>query len=166
MTSEDQLIGKKLKMFSAKNFWIQLLDLLVFNVCFWKMALCHWNAPLHHALYPPHQRFAWLYSLEVYQIQSIRIVSETIIKLLTNQGVDFQYETTINDIQVDIKGATKVARRLLLTQAGKTKEIPLTENDLVFVTNGSITESSTQGDHHTPAPITHELGEVGISGKT
>ena len=105
-------------------------------------------------------------SLEVYQIQSIRIVSETIIKLLTNQGVDFQYETTINDIQVDIKGATKVARRLLLTQAGKTKEIPLTENDLVFVTNGSITESSTQGDHHTPAPITHELGEVGISGKT
>ena len=52
-----------------------------------------------------------------------------------------------------------------MTQAGKTKEIPLTENDLVFVTNGSITESSTQGDHHTPAPITHELGEVGISEK-
>ena len=81
-----------------------------------------------------------------------------LLSFLTNQGVDFQYETTINDIQVDIKGDTKVARRLLLTQAGKTKEIPLTENDLVFVTNGSITESSTQGDHHTPAPITHELG--------
>ena len=66
-----------------------------------------------------------------------------LLSFLTNQGVDFQYETTINDIQVDIKGDTKVARRLLLTQAGKTKEIPLTENDLVFVTNGSITESST-----------------------
>lgn len=26
------------------------------------------------------------------------------------------------------------------------------------MTNGSITESSTEGDHHTPAPITHELG--------
>ena len=54
---------------------------------------------------------------------------------------------------------------IIVDTSGKTKEIPLTENDLVFVTNGSITESSTQGDHHTPAPITHELGEVGISGK-
>ena len=34
----------------------------------------------------------------------------------------------------------------------------MTADDLVFVTNGSITESSTEGDHHTPAPITHELG--------
>ena len=38
------------------------------------------------------------------------------------------------------------------------EEIPLSEDDLVFVTNGSITESSTQGDHYTPAPISKAPG--------
>lgn len=28
---------------------------------------------------------------------------------------------------------------------------------MVFVTNGSITENTTEGNHHTPAPITHDL---------
>lgn len=42
----------------------------------------------------------------------------------------------------------------LLTK--KIKE--LTENDLVFVTNGSITESSTQGSPTQAAPKTSELG--------
>lgn len=31
-----------------------------------------------------------------------------LLRFLTNQGVDFQYETTINDIQVDIKGLLKL----------------------------------------------------------
>ena len=34
----------------------------------------------------------------------------------------------------------------------------LTPNDLVFVTNGSITESSTYGDNETPAPPTKVTG--------
>ena len=38
------------------------------------------------------------------------------------------------------------------------KNLSLTVNDLVFVTNGSITESSTYGDNDHPAPITHSLG--------
>lgn len=81
-----------------------------------------------------------------------------LITFLKDQDVDFQYETKINDIQVDIDHETKVARTILLTKEEKTQEISLSENDLVFVTNGSITESSTQGNHNTPAPITHELG--------
>ena len=81
-----------------------------------------------------------------------------LITFLKDQDVDFQYETKINNIQVDIDHETKVARTILLTKEEKTQEISLSENDLVFVTNGSITESSTQGDHNTPAPITHELG--------
>ena len=39
------------------------------------------------------------------------------------------------------------------------KEIDLTHNDIVFVTNGSITESSTYGDQNTPAPITNAKGD-------
>ena len=81
-----------------------------------------------------------------------------LLSFLNDHGVDFQYETKITNIQVDATPDKKVAKKIQLTRAGKAEEIDLTEKDLVFVTNGSITESSTEGDHHTPAPITHELG--------
>ena len=159
MTSEDQLIGKKIEdvfgeEFFESNFWIYWCSMFAFEK--WHSAIemrRYIMRFIHHIKGLPD--FTALKFTKYNQYESL---VKPLLSFLTNQGVDFQYETTINDIQVDIKGATKVARRLLLTQAGKTKEIPLTENDLVFVTNGSITESSTQGDHHTPAPITHELG--------
>ncbi|NST22303.1 oleate hydratase [Enterococcus faecalis] len=159
MTSEDQLIGKKIEdvfgeEFFESNFWIYWCSMFAFEK--WHSAIemrRYIMRFIHHIKGLPD--FTALKFTKYNQYESL---VKPLLSILTNQGVDFQYETTINDIQVDIKGATKVARRLLLTQAGKTKEIPLTENDLVFVTNGSITESSTQGDHHTPAPITHELG--------
>jgi oleate hydratase len=81
-----------------------------------------------------------------------------LLSFLKEHGVDFQYETKITNIQVDAAPDKKVVKKIQLTRGGKAEEITLTENDLVFVTNGSITESSTEGDHHTPAPITHELG--------
>ena len=37
-------------------------------------------------------------------------------------------------------------------------DVSLSRDDLVFVTNGSITESSTYGSHDKPAPISKELG--------
>lgn len=159
MTSEDQLIGKKIEdvfgeEFFESNFWIYWCSMFAFEK--WHSAIemrRYIMRFIHHIKGLPD--FTALKFTKYNQYESL---VKPLLSFLTNQGVDFQYETTINDIQVDIKGATKFARRLLLTQAGKTKEIPLTENDLVFVTNGSITESSTQGDHHTPAPITHELG--------
>lgn len=159
LTSEDQLIGKKIEdvfgeEFFESNFWIYWCSMFAFEK--WHSAIemrRYIMRFIHHIKGLPD--FTALKFTKYNQYESL---VKPLLSFLTNQGVDFQYETTINDIQVDIKGATKVARRLLLTQAGKTKEIPLTENDLVFVTNGSITESSTQGDHHTPAPITHELG--------
>nr|WP_261325229.1 oleate hydratase [Rhizobium leguminosarum] len=46
-----------------------------------------------------------------------------------------------------------------MTVGGEQKTIELTENDVVFVTNGSITESSTFGDNDHPAPI--EIGHGG-----
>ena len=83
-----------------------------------------------------------------------------IIKYLEGFGVNFQYNTTVDDIDVDIddENKTKTARKLYLHVDGEQKEVKLTQNDLVFVTNGSITESSTYGSHHEAAPVTHELG--------
>ena len=81
-----------------------------------------------------------------------------LLAYLDAQGVDFQYETKVMNIDVKITEGEKIAQSITLMKNGKAQEITLTADDLVFVTNGSITESSTEGDHHTPAPITHELG--------
>lgn len=81
-----------------------------------------------------------------------------LIHYLKDQGVHFQYGVTVDNILIDASDDKKVARTILIhTREGK-EQIDLTEDDLVFVTNGSITESSTQGSNDQPAPPTKELG--------
>ena len=52
-----------------------------------------------------------------------------------------------------------IAKKELVLEVGGVLETRnLAENDLVFVTNGSITAATTYGDNNTPAPISKELG--------
>src|SRR5699024_11115887 len=81
-----------------------------------------------------------------------------ILHFLKDHHVDIQYDTQVRNIKVDFSEGKKVAKKLQMTVARQSKEIELTEDDLVFVTNGSITESSTYGNHHTPAAISKKLG--------
>ncbi|WP_368259535.1 oleate hydratase [Enterococcus sp. 2201sp1_2201st1_C11_2201SCRN_220225] len=159
MTSEDQLIGKKIEdvfteEFFASNFWLYWCSMFAFEK--WHSAIemrRYVMRFIHHIKGLPD--FTALKFTRYNQYESL---VKPLLSFLQDQGVDFQYATKINDIKVAMDNDTKVAQSILMTQNGATKEIPLTENDLVFVTNGSITESSTQGDHKTPAPISHELG--------
>lgn len=80
------------------------------------------------------------------------------IEYLKSHSVNFEFGVQVNNILVDATPSTKIAREIILTRDDKEESIPLTVNDLVFVTNGSITESSTYGDNDHPAPITHSLG--------
>ncbi len=80
------------------------------------------------------------------------------IKYLESHHVDFQFNTVVENVLVDKVGDKKVAHTLVLKQNGVKKNIELTENELVFVTNGSITESTTYGDNNTPAPVSTDLG--------
>lgn len=77
---------------------------------------------------------------------------------LESHGVDFRYSTTVRDVRVETADGKVRAERLLLTVDGVQQEQEVGEDDLVSVTNGSITESTTYGDHHTPAPPTTEPG--------
>ncbi|MDT2731532.1 oleate hydratase [Streptococcus parauberis] len=81
-----------------------------------------------------------------------------IIAYLEDNGVDVQFDTVVRNIKMDIKGDKKVAKKLLLTVSGESKSIDLTENDLVFVTNGSITESTSYGSHDQIAKPNKDLG--------
>lgn len=159
MTSEDQLIGKKIEdvfgdEFFASNFWLYWCSMFAFEK--WHSAIemrRYVMRFIHHIKGLPD--FTALKFTRYNQYESL---VKPLLSFLNDHGVDFQYETKINNIQVEATPDKKVAQKILLTRAGKAEEIALTEKDLVFVTNGSITESSTEGDHHTPAPITHELG--------
>lgn len=73
-------------------------------------------------------------------------------KYLEDAGVEFRFGTQVNNVIFEFEGSKKIARKIECTVNGEEIEIPLTENDLVFVTNGSCTESTIYGDH-THAPI-------------
>ena len=159
MTSEDQLIGKRIEdvfgdEFFASNFWLYWCSMFAFEK--WHSAIemrRYIMRFIHHIKGLPD--FTALKFTKYNQYESL---VKPLLAFLEGEGVDFQYETQVENITMEITMDEKVARGLSLIKAGEKKEVLLTKQDLVFVTNGSITESSTQGDHHTPAPITHELG--------
>lgn len=159
MTSEDQLIGKKIEdvfgdEFFESNFWLYWCTMFAFEK--WHSAIEMRRYVLrfvHHIDGLPD--FTALKFTRYNQYESL---VKPLLAYLEEQGVDFQYECTVSNIDVRIVCEEKVAQKLVLEKAGAIEEIPLSEDDLVFVTNGSITESSTQGDHYTPAPISKAPG--------
>jgi len=81
-----------------------------------------------------------------------------LLAYLKDHGVKFEYDCHVHNVEVDHEGNEKIAKKIIMTQNGEETEIPLTPDDIVFITNGSITESSTYGNQNTPAPITHAKG--------
>ena len=81
-----------------------------------------------------------------------------LVSYLESHGVTFQYDSQVQNILVENENGKKVAKKIEYIKDGNAESISLTENDLVFVTNGSITESSTYGDNHNPAPVADGIG--------
>ena len=73
-------------------------------------------------------------------------------RYLEKAGVKFEFNTEVTNVEFDITGEKKVAKRIICRHKGEEKIIDLTENDMVFVTNGSCTESTIYGSH-TQAPV-------------
>ena len=76
-----------------------------------------------------------------------------ILKWLQERGVKFQYSTTVLNLDLELTPQRRVVRGIQTVHDGQTETIPVSERDLVFVTLGSMTESSGYGDMHTPAPL-------------
>ena len=73
------------------------------------------------------------------------------VKYLEAAGVTFQYNTEVTNVIFDMRDGKKIAKTIECRVNGTEKGIPLTENDLVFVTNGSCTEGTIYGDqNHAP----------------
>lgn len=84
-----------------------------------------------------------------------------IVAWLREQGVKLQNDTRVIDVEFDITPERKVAKRIAWIREGVESGLDLTENDLVFVTNGSLVENSSWGDHDTPAVLDPEVREGG-----
>ena len=72
-------------------------------------------------------------------------------KYLGAAGVEFRFGTEVTNVRFEIKDGKKTARAIECRTKNGEMEIPLTEKDLVFITNGSCTEGTIYGDQdHAP----------------
>jgi len=78
---------------------------------------------------------------------------------LCSKGVKTAYGCSVYDIKMD--DACNTAKAILLHQNGKDTVISMDKNDLVFVTNGSMTTNSAFGDNMTVAPTNRDISDLG-----
>ena len=83
------------------------------------------------------------------------------IKYLESYNVQFHFKTQVVNVEFDIQSDRKVAKSIQVIRDGKEENIDLTENDLVFITNGGCVENSTFGSQNPPAPFNTEIKEGG-----
>lgn len=81
-----------------------------------------------------------------------------LMAFLKDNGVSIEYNVSVTDIDFKLTDTEKVATKIICTRNGKQSDIDLTPNDLLFITNGSNTESSTLGSHHEAAEFKTDLG--------
>lgn len=156
MAQEESLVGKKIEdvfseEFFESNFWLYWCSMFAFEK--WHSAIemrRYIMRFIHHIKGLPD--FTALKFTKYNQYESL---VKPLLAFLKDHGVIFQYEAQVENIEVDFSNNKKVAKKIIFAD-GKVQD--LTEDDLVFVTNGSITESSTQGSPTEAAPITKDLG--------
>ncbi len=159
MTPEDQLQDKTIEdyfspEFFKSNFWIYWSTMFAFE---------KWHSLIEMRRYA--MRFIHhidglkdFTALKFNKYNQYESMVKPVLSYLHDHHVQFEYETQVTNVLVETRSDRKFAKKICVTRQGKPEEIDLTPDDLVFVTNGSITESSTYGDQNTPAPITHEKG--------
>ena len=79
------------------------------------------------------------------------------VKYLENAGVVFHYNTKVVNVEFDVTFNRKQATRIEIETEGETHFVALTEDDLVFITNGGCVENSAMGSQNTPAPYNPEI---------
>lgn len=84
-----------------------------------------------------------------------------ILNYLESHNVQFHYGVRVLNVEFDIQKERKTAKRILIMQENKQENLELTENDLIFITNGGCVENSSLGDQNHPAAFDTEIKEGG-----
>lgn len=161
-TPDEALYNKKITDFFDdevlnSNFWLYWRTMFAFEN--WHSALemkLYIKRFIHHIGGLPD--FKALRFTKYNQYESMIL---PMIKYLEDHNVDFCYNTKVVNVEFDIRPNTKFAKRIELLAEGETRYIDLTEDDLVFITNGGCVENSTLGSQTSPAPFNAEIRKGG-----
>lgn len=142
----DEVLGED---FLESNFWLYWRTMFAFEE--WHSALemkLYLHRFIHHIGGLPD--FSALKFTKYNQYESLVM---PLVQWLADQGVVFRYGIEVTDIDFDIRADTKQATRIRWLENGAEGAVDLGPDDLVFMTIGSLTENSDNGDHHTPAKL-------------
>ncbi|GFZ26210.1 oleate hydratase [Lactobacillus corticis] len=161
MTPEAELVGKTIgdwfsDDFFKTNFWTYWSTMFAFE---------KWHSLIEMRRYA--MRFIHhidglpdFTALKFNKYNQYDSMVKPLLAYLKDHGVQFEYGMRVDNVVVDHEDGQKIAKKIVYTDLAKQEqaEIVLSRDDYVFVTPGSIVESSTYGDQDHPAPITHEKG--------
>ena len=162
-TPDEQLQDKKITDFFDDevlntNFWLYWRTMFAFEN--WHSALemkRYIQRYIHHIGGLPD--FTALRFTKYNQYESMIL---PMVKYLESHGVRFHYGVQVVNVEFDCSDPErKLAKRIDVIRDGKKDAIDLTENDLVFITNGGCVENSTTGSQNEPAAYDTELKEGG-----
>lgn len=157
-TPDEELFDKRIDEYFDEevfesNFWLYWRTMFAFEN--WHSALemkRYIKRYIHHIGGLPD--FTALRFTKYNQYESMIL---PMIKYLENAGVIFHYNTKVVNVEFDIRPDRKKATRIEMIADDKTEFIDLTENDLVFITNGGCVENSAMGSQNTPALYDPEI---------
>ena len=159
LTSEEELNDKRIsdvfsEEFFQSNFWLYWRTMFAFEEWHSAMEMRRYIARfIHHIGGLPD-----LSALKFTRYNQYESLVMPLVKHLESKGVRFEYGVQVTNVIVSKAGGKKTATKIVYEKGGREGEINLTENDLVFVTNGSITENSTYGDQNTVPVLDASLG--------
>ncbi|ROZ60480.1 oleate hydratase [Rhodococcus sp. WS1] len=154
LTPRSELENKRInevfgKEFLASNFWLYWRTMFAFEE--WHSALeikLYLHRFIHHIKGLPD-----LSTLKFTKYNQYESLVLPLYTWLLDQGVNFRFDTEVTDIDFDITGEAKRAKRIHWKSEGVLGGVDLDDGDLVLTTIGSLTENSNNGDHHTPAKL-------------
>ena len=162
-TPNEELQDKKITDFFddevlSSNFWLYWRTMFAFEN--WHSALemkLYIQRYIHHIGGLPD--FTALRFTKYNQYESMIL---PMVKYLESHGVQFHYGVQVCNVEFDCTDpARKLAKRIDVLRGGEKDAIDLTENDLVFITNGGCVENSSMGSQNKPAAYNTELREGG-----
>lgn len=152
ITPEADLEDKKIsdvlpESFWETNFWLYWQTMFAFQK--WSSALemkrylCRY---VHHIDGLPD--FSALRFTKYNQYESMIL---PLIEYLKKHDVDVQFGMDVKNVIIEDVDGKKTAKELIYVKDNKEQSIPLTADDLVFITNGCCTDTSCYGDQtHAP----------------
>ena len=157
-TPDEDLYDKKITDYFSdevlnSNFWLYWRTMFAFEN--WHSALemkLYIKRFIHHIGGLPD--FTALRFTKYNQYESMIL---PMIEYLKKYDVQFHYGTKVENVKFEISDYKKVAKSIIITKDGEESSIDLTENDLVFITNGGCVENSSIGSQNTPAVMNTEI---------